>query len=153
MEFCWVVSAGITNYGFTLESFQMEVEVILVKRMIKRSIPLYLLLLIVSLVRSQEAFVTSLIASVTVTFVFLLNAYMQSYAASISINLFYVSALFGIFLRIALTILILLAFKVAYPMDLVILPISVIILFVGMLAIESITLLKKDKDLDWIDTE
>ena len=144
---------GITNYGFTLESFQMKVEVILVKRMIKRSIPLYLLLLIVSLVRSQEAFVTSLIASVTVTFVFLLNAYMQSYAASISINLFYVSALFGFFLRIALTILILLAFKVAYPMDLVILPISVIILFVGMLAIESITLLKKDKDLDWIDTE
>jgi len=144
---------GITNYGFTLESFQMKVEVILVKRMIKRSIPLYLLLLIFSLVRSQEAFVTSLIASVTVTFVFLLNAYMQSYAASISINLFYVSALFGFFLRIALTILILLAFKVAYPMDLVILPISVIILFVGMLAIESITLLKKDKDLDWIDTE
>ncbi len=144
---------GITNYGFTLESFQMKVEVILVKRMIKRSIPLYLLLFIVSLVRSQEAFVTSLIASVTVTFVFLLNAYMQSYAASISINLFYVSALFGFFLRIALTILILLAFKVAYPMDLVILPISVIILFVGMLAIESITLLKKDKDLDWIDTE
>ena len=131
----------------------MKVEVILVKRMIKRSIPLYLLLLIVSLVRSQEAFVTSLIASVTVTFVFLLNAYMQSYAASISINLFYVSALFGFFLRIALTILIFLAFKVAYPMDLVILPISVIILFVGMLAIESITLLKKDKDLDWIDTE
>tara|TARA_Y100000588_G_scaffold27251_1_gene26700 strand:+ start:684 stop:1079 length:396 start_codon:yes stop_codon:yes gene_type:complete len=131
----------------------MKVEVILVKRMIKRSIPLYLLLLIFSLVRSQEAFVTSLIASVTVTFVFLLNAYMQSYAASISINLFYVSALFGFFLRIALTILILLAFKVAYPMDLVILPISVIILFVGMLAIESITLLKKDKDLDWIDTE
>ena len=131
----------------------MKVEVILVKRMIKRSIPLYLLLLIVSLVRSQEAFVTSLIASLTVTFVFLLNAYMQSYAASISINLFYVSALFGFFLRIALTILILLAFKVAYPMDLVILPISVIILFVGMLAIESITLLKKDKDLDWIDTE
>ena len=131
----------------------MKVEVILVKRMIKRSIPLYLLLLIVSLVRSQEAFVTSLIASVTVTFVFLLNAYMQSYAASISINLFYFSALFGFFLRIALTILILLAFKVAYPMDLVILPISVIILFVGMLAIESITLLKKDKDLDWIDTE
>ena len=131
----------------------MKVEVILVKRMIKRSIPLYLLLLIVSLVRSQEAFVTSLIASVTVTFVFLLNAYMQSYAASISINLFYVSALFGFFLRIAITILILLAFKVAYPMDLVILPISVIILFVGMLAIESITLLKKDKDLDWIDTE
>ena len=131
----------------------MKVEVILVKRMIKRSIPLYLLLLIVSLVRSQEAFVTSLIASVTVTFVFLLNAYMQSYAASISINLFYASALFGFFLRIALTILILLAFKVAYPMDLVILPISVIILFVGMLAIESITLLKKDKDLDWIDTE
>tara|TARA_B100000700_G_scaffold164237_1_gene181710 strand:+ start:450 stop:845 length:396 start_codon:yes stop_codon:yes gene_type:complete len=131
----------------------MKVEVILVKRMIKRSIPLYLLLFIVSLVRSQEAFVTSLIASVTVTFVFLLNAYMQSYAASISINLFYVSALFGFFLRIALTILILLAFKVAYPMDLVILPISVIILFVGMLAIESITLLKKDKDLDWIDTE
>ena len=66
----------------------MKVEVILVKRMIKRSIPLYLLLLIVSLVRSQEEFVTSLIASVTVTFVFLLNAYMQSYAASISINLF-----------------------------------------------------------------
>ena len=109
--------------------------------------------MIVSLVRSQEAFVTSLIASVTVTFVFLLNAYMQSYAASISINLFYVSALFGFFLRIALTILILLAFKVAYPMDLVILPISVIILFIGMLAIESFTLLKKDRDLDWIDTE
>ena len=98
-------------------------------------------------------FVTSLIASFTVTFAFLLNAYMQSYAASISINLFYVSALFGFFLRIGMTILILLAFRVAYPMDLVILPISVIILFIGMLAIESFTLLKKDRDLDWIETE
>ena len=76
-----------------------------------------------------------------------------SYAASISINLFYVSALFGFFLRIGMTILILLAFRVAYPMDLVILPISVIILFIGMLAIESFTLLKKDRDLDWIETE
>jgi len=46
-----------------------------------------------------------------------------------------------------------LAFRVAYPMDLVILPISVIILFIGMLAIESFTLLKKDRDLDWIETE
>ena len=65
----------------------------------------------------------------------------------------YVSVLFGFFLRIGLTILILLAFRVAYPMDLVILPISVIILFIGMLAIESFTLLKKDRDLDWIETE
>ena len=121
--------------------------------MIKRSIPLYLGVLIFSLIRSEEAFVTSLIASFTVTFAFLLNAYMQSYAASISINLFYVSALFGFFLRIGMTILILLAFRVAYPMDLVILPISVIILFIGMLAIESFTLLKKDRDLDWIETE
>ena len=108
----------------------MKVEVVLVKRMIKRSIPLYLGVLIFSLIRSEEAFVTSLIASFTVTFAFLLNAYMQSYAASI-----------------------LLAFRVAYPMDLVILPISVIILFIGMLAIESFTLLKKDRDLDWIETE
>ena len=75
----------------------MKVEVVLVKRMIKRSIPLYLGVLILSLIRSQEAFVTSLIASLTVTFAFMLNAYMQSYAASISINLFYVSALFGFF--------------------------------------------------------
>ena len=75
----------------------MKVEVVLVKRMIKRSIPLYIGVLILSLIRSQEAFVTSLVASVTVTFVFLLNAYMQSYAASISINLFYVSTLFGFF--------------------------------------------------------
>ena len=143
----------ITNCGSIQESYQMKVEVILVKRMIKRSIPLYVGVLVVSLMRSQEAFVTSLIASLTVTFVFLLNAYMQSYAASISINLFYASALFGFFLRIAVTILILLAFKVAYPMDLVVLPISVIILFIGMLAIESFTLLKKDRDLDWIETE
>ena len=142
-----------TDYGFTQESYLMKVEVELAKRMIKRSVPLYALVLVITLFISQEAFVTGIIASFTVTFVFLLNAYMQSYAASISINLFYVSALFGFFLRIALIILILLAFKVAYPMDLVILPISVIILFVGMLAIESITLLKKDKDLDWIDTE
>ena len=144
---------GITNYGSIQESYLMKVEVVLVKRMIKRSIPLYLGVLIFSLIRSEEAFVTSLIASFTVTFAFLLNAYMQSYAASISINLFYVSALFGFFLRIGLTILILLAFRVAYPMDLVILPISVIILFIGMLAIESFTLLKKDRDLDWIETE
>ena len=131
----------------------MKVEVVLVKRMLKRSIPLYIGVLILSLIRSQEAFVTSLVASVTVTFVFLLNAYMQSYAASISINLFYVSTFLGFFLRIGLIILILLAFKVAYPMDLVVLPISVVILFIGMLAIESFTLLKKDRDLDWIETE
>ena len=83
-----------TDYGFTQESYLMKVEVELAKRMIKRSVPLYALVLVITLFISQEAFVTGIIASFTVTFVFLLNAYTQSYTAAISIKLYYFSSLF-----------------------------------------------------------
>ena len=129
----------------------MKVEVELAKRMIKRSVPLYALVLVITLFISQEAFVTGIIASFTVTFVFLLNAYTQSYTAAISIKLYYFSSLFGYFIRVALTIIILVLFNLAYPMDLVILAVSVTALFLGMLGLEAFMLLKKDKDLDWIE--
>tara|TARA_B100001750_G_C15505646_1_gene600145 strand:+ start:2173 stop:2562 length:390 start_codon:yes stop_codon:yes gene_type:complete len=129
----------------------MKVEVELAKRMIKRSVPLYALVLVITLFISQEAFVTGIIASFTVTFVFLLNAYTQSYTAAISIKLYYFSSLFGYFIRVGLTIIILVLFNLAYPMDLVILAVSVTALFLGMLGLEAFMLLKKDKDLDWIE--
>ncbi len=140
-----------TDYGFTQESYLMKVEVELAKRMIKRSVPLYALVLVITLFISQEAFVTGIIASFTVTFVFLLNAYTQSYTAAISIKLYYFSSLFGYFIRVGLTIIILVLFNLAYPMDLVILAVSVTALFLGMLGLEAFMLLKKDKDLDWIE--
>ena len=140
-----------TDYGFTQESYLMKVEVELAKRMIKRSVPLYALVLLITLFISQEAFVTGIIASFTVTFVFLLNAYTQSYTAAISIKLYYFSSLFGYFIRVGLTIIILVLFNLAYPMDLVILAVSVTALFLGMLGLEAFMLLKKDKDLDWIE--
>jgi len=142
---------GITDYGFIQESYLMKVEVELAKRMIKRSVPLYALVLLITLFISQEAFVTGIIASFTVTFVFLLNAYTQSYTAAISIKLYYFSSLFGYFIRVGLTIIILVLFNLAYPMDLVILAVSVTALFLGMLGLEAFMLLKKDKDLDWIE--
>ena len=142
---------GITDYGFIQESYLMNVEVELAKRMIKRSVPLYALVLLITLFISQEAFVTGIIASFTVTFVFLLNAYTQSYTAAISIKLYYFSSLFGYFIRVGLTIIILVLFNLAYPMDLVILAVSVTALFLGMLGLEAFMLLKKDKDLDWIE--
>tara|TARA_B100000586_G_C20084693_1_gene417085 strand:+ start:282 stop:671 length:390 start_codon:yes stop_codon:yes gene_type:complete len=129
----------------------MNVEVKLVHRMLKRSVPLYVAVLFFSYLRSEQAFVTSLIASFTVTFIFLLNAYIQSYTAAISIKLYYFSSLFGYFIRVGLTILILVLFNRAYPMDLVILALSVSVLFLGMLALEAFMFLKKDKDLDWIE--
>ena len=140
-----------TDYGFTQESYLMKVEVELAKRMIKRSVPLYALVLVITLFISQEAFVTGIIASFTVTFVFLLNAYTQSYTAAISIKLYYFSSLFGYFIRVGLTIIILVLFNIAYPMDLVVLTLSVSVLFLGMLGIEAFMLLKKDRDLDWIE--
>ena len=140
-----------TDYGFTQESYLMKVEVELAKRMIKRSVPLYALVLVITLFISQEAFVTGIIASFTVTFVFLLNAYTQSYTAAISIKLYYFSSLFGYFIRVGLTIIILVLFNLAYPMDLVVLTLSVSVLFLGMLGIEAFMLLKKDRDLDWIE--
>mgnify|MGYP003329058528 CR=1 FL=1 len=140
-----------TDYGFTQESYLMKVEVELAKRMIKRSVPLYALVLVITLFISQEAFVTGIIASFTVTFVFLLNAYTQSYTAAISIKLYYFSSLFGYFIRVGLTIIILVLFNLAYPMDLVILAVSVTALFLGMLGLEAFMILKKDKDLDWIE--
>ena len=42
-------------------------------------------------------------------------------------------------------------FNIAYPMDLVVLALSVSVLFLGMLSIEAFMLLKKDTDLDWIE--
>ena len=141
----------IIDFGFIQKGYQMNVEVKLVHRMLKRSVPLYVAVLFFSYLRSEQAFVTSLIASFTVTFIFLLNAYIQSYTAAISIKLYYFSSLFGYFIRVGLTILILILFNRAYPMDLVILALSVSVLFLGMLALEAFMLLKKDKDLDWIE--
>jgi len=141
----------IIDFGFIQKGYQMNVEVKLVHRMLKRSVPLYVVVLFFSYLRSEQAFVTSLIASFTVTFIFLLNAYIQSYTAAISIKLYYFSSLFGYFIRVGLTILILILFNRAYPMDLVILALSVSVLFLGMLALEAFMLLKKNKDLDWIE--
>ena len=141
----------IIDFGFIQKGYQMNVEVKLVHRMLKRSVPLYVAVLFFSYLRSEQAFVTSLIASFTVTFIFLLNAYIQSYTAAISIKLYYFSSLFGYFIRVGLTILILILFNRAYPMDLVILALSVSVLFLGMLALEAFMFLKKDKDLDWIE--
>ncbi len=141
----------IIDFGFIQKGYQMNVEVKLVHRMLKRSVPLYVAVLFFSYLRSEQAFVTSLIASFTVTFIFLLNAYIQSYTAAISIKLYYFSSLFGYFIRVGLTILILVLFNRAYPMDLVILALSVSVLFLGMLALEAFMFLKKDKDLDWIE--
>ena len=141
----------IIGFGFIQEECQMKVEIKLVHRMLKRSIPLYMIVLLLSSLKSEEAFVTSLIASFTVAFIFLLNAYTQSYTAEISIKLYYFSSLFGYFIRVGLTILILVFFNNAYPMDLVVLALSVSVLFLGMLSIEAVLLLKKDIDLDWIE--
>ena len=77
----------IIDFGFTQKGYQMNVEVKLVYRMLKRSVPLYVVVLFFSYLKSDQAFITSLIASFTVTFIFLLNAYTQSYTAAISIKL------------------------------------------------------------------
>ena len=141
----------IIDFGFTQKGYQMNVEVKLAYRMLKRSVPLYIVVLFFSYLKSDQAFITSLIASFTVTFIFLLNAYTQSYTAAISIKLYYFSSLFGYFIRVGLSILILVLFNIAYPMDLVVLTLSVSVLFLGMLGIEAFMLLKKDRDLDWIE--
>ncbi len=141
----------IIGYGSIRKECLMNVEVTLVWRMLKRSIPLYLAVIAFSYLKSEQAFITALIASFTVTFIFLLNAYTQSYTAAISIKLYYFSSLFGYFIRVGLTILILVLFNIAYPMDLVVLTLSVSVLFLGMLGIEAFMLLKKDRDLDWIE--
>ena len=141
----------IIGYGSIRKECLMNVEVTLVLRVLKRSIPLYLAVIAFSYLKSEQAFITALIASFTVTFIFLLNAYTQSYTAAISIKLYYFSSLFGYFIRVGLTILILVLFNIAYPMDLVVLTLSVSVLFLGMLGIEAFMLLKKDRDLDWIE--
>ncbi len=141
----------IIGYGSIRKECLMNVEVTLVWRMLKRSIPLYIAVIAFSYFKSEQAFITALIASFTVTFIFLLNAYTQSYTAAISIKLYYFSSLFGYFIRVGLTILILVLFNIAYPMDLVVLTLSVSVLFLGMLGIEAFMLLKKDRDLDWIE--
>ncbi len=141
----------IIGYGSIRKECLMNVEVTLVWRMLKRSIPLYIAVITFSYFKSEQAFITALIASFTVTFIFLLNAYTQSYTAAISIKLYYFSSLFGYFIRVGLTILILVLFNIAYPMDLVVLTLSVSVLFLGMLGIEAFMLLKKDRDLDWIE--
>ena len=141
----------IIGYGSIRKECLMNVEVTLVWRMLKRSIPLYIAVIAFSYFKSEQALITALIASFTVTFIFLLNAYTQSYTAAISIKLYYFSSLFGYFIRVGLTILILVLFNIAYPMDLVVLTLSVSVLFLGMLGIEAFMLLKKYRDLDWIE--
>ena len=81
----------IIGYGSIRKECLMNVEVTLVWRLLKRSIPLYLAVIAFSYLKSEQAIITALIASFTVTFIFLLNAYTQSYTAAISIKLYYFS--------------------------------------------------------------
>ena len=74
----------------------LNVEIEIAKRMLLRSSPIYVLTPIVFLLRSQEAFLSSLFSSLIVATGFFLGAVIMSYAAKISLNFYYFAALFGL---------------------------------------------------------
>ena len=78
----------------------MNVELVLATRMLKRASIIYILCPLLFLIRSQNAFVTSLASSIIVAVGFYLGAVIMSYAAKISLNFYYFAAIFGYLFRL-----------------------------------------------------
>ena len=128
----------------------LNVEIEIAKRMLLRSSPIYVLTPIVFLLRSQEAFLSSLFSSLIVASGFLLGAVIMSYAAKISLNFYYFAALFGYVFRLIFIFGFLLLLKSVYSVDNLAMSLTVPIVFLAMLFIEMTMVVKrKDTDLDW----
>jgi len=78
----------------------MNVELILATRMLKRSFPIYTLVPVLFLIKSTESMITSLVSGLIVASGFYLGAFLMSFAANISLNFYYFSALFGYVARL-----------------------------------------------------
>ena len=128
----------------------LNVEIEIAKRMLLRSSPIYVLTPIVFLLRSQEAFLSSLFSSLIAAIGFFLGAVIMSYAAKISLNFYYFAALFGYVFRLIFIFGFLLLLKSVYSVDNLAMSLTVPIVFLAMLFIEMTMVIKrKDTDLDW----
>ena len=128
----------------------MNVEIEIAKRMLLRSSPIYVLTPIVFLLRSQEAFFSSLFSALIVATGFFLGAVIMSYSAKISLNFYYFAALFGYVFRLIFIFGFLLLLKSVYSVDNLAMSLTVPIVFLAMLFIEMTMVIKrKDTDLDW----
>ena len=128
----------------------MNVEVVLAKRMLFRSAPIYVIVPVLFYFKSQEAFFTSLYSSAIVALGFFLGAVIMSYAAKISLNFYYFAALFGYVFRLIFIFGFLLLLKNVYSIDDLAMSLTVPIVFLTMLFIEmTMVINRKDTDLDW----
>ena len=128
----------------------LNVEIEIAKRMLLRSSLIYVLTPIVFLLRSQEAFFSSLFSALIVATGFFLGAVIMSYAAKISLNFYYFAALFGYVFRLIFIFGFLLLLKSVYSVDNLAMSLTVPIVFLAMLFIEMTMVIKrKDTDLDW----
>ncbi len=128
----------------------MNVEIELAKRMLVRSSLIYLLVPLLFLIKSNEAFFTSLMSSVVVAMGFFFGAVIMSYGAKISLNFYYFTALFGYVFRIFFIFGFLLLLKNVYSVDVLAMSLTVPIVFLSMLFLEMAMVIKrKDTDLDW----
>ena len=128
----------------------MNVELVLATRMLKRSIPIYTIVPLFFLIKSIESMVTSLVSGLIVASGFYLGAFLMSFAAKISLNSYYFSALFGYVVRLIYIFGLLLLFRNIYPIDEMAMSLTVPIVFLSMLFLEMAMVIKrKDTDLDW----
>ena len=102
------------------------------------------------LIRSQNAFVTSLASSIIVAIGFYLGAVIMSYAAKVSLNFYYFAAIFGYLFRLIFIFGLLLLLRSLYSIDELAMSLTVPIVFLSMLFLEMAMVIKrKDTDLDW----
>jgi hypothetical protein len=129
---------------------KMNVEIELAKRMLLRSIPIYVGVPVAFYFKSLESFVTSMGSSIIVAVGFFLGAFLMSFAAKISLNFYYFAALFGYVFRLIFIFGFLLLLKRVYSTDDLAMSLTVPIVFLTMLFIEMTMVIKrKDTDLDW----
>ena len=128
----------------------MNVELVLATRMLKRSSVIYILFPLFFLLRSQNAFVTSLVSGIIVAVGFYLGAVIMSYSAKISLSFYYFAAIFGYIFRLIFIFGLLLLFRSLYSIDELAMSLTVPIVFLSMLFLEMAMVIKrKDTDLDW----
>ena len=136
--------------SFLKDLKKMNVEIELAKRMLLRSIPIYVGVPVAFYFKSFESFVTSMCSSIIVAVGFFLGAFIMSFSAKISLNFYYFAALFGYVFRLIFIFGFLLLLKKVYSTDDLAMSLTVPIVFLTMLFIEMTMVIKrKDTDLDW----
>lgn len=128
-----------------------DVEVILAKHIIRRSIVVGPLIVAIAFVAGGSTAALSACAGVAIVVVnFLIAGWLLSRAATVSMQSYHAAALFGFFIRLGFIAVSMFAVAGIFDVDRRAMGVSAIAAFIVLLVLESLAVMRGDrKDLEW----